>query len=76
MNNTANKIVKNPPINADSRVPSIRAWWAYVIVAPLDNNKIVLSNGMAKGFNGSIPLGGQDLPNSTVGDNDEWKSLY
>jgi hypothetical protein len=45
-------------------------------VAPLDNNKIVLSNGMAKGFNGSIPLGGQDLPNSTVGDNDEWKSLY
>jgi hypothetical protein len=30
-----------------------------VIKAPLDNNKNVLSNGIEKGFNGTIPNGGQ-----------------
>jgi hypothetical protein len=33
----------------------------------------VLSNGISKGFNGSIPTGGQAVPNSTVGARAEWK---
>jgi len=34
---------------------------------PLDRSKIVLSRGIAKGSKGSIPTGGQLLPNSIVG---------
>ena len=35
--------------------------------APLDNNKKVLSNGIEKGFKGTIPKGGQYPPISTLG---------
>jgi hypothetical protein len=35
----------------------------------------VFNNGIANGFNASIPLGGQCEPSSTVGASDEWKSL-
>jgi hypothetical protein len=44
-----------------------------VIVAPLDNNITVLSNGNSKGFIGSIPIGGHWAPNSTVGVSALWK---
>ena len=35
---------------------------------------MVLSNGISNGLSGSIPAGGQAVPNSTVGDSAEWKS--
>jgi ABC-type xylose transport system substrate-binding protein len=41
--------------------------------APLDNNKKVLSNGIEKGFNGTIPNGGQYPPISTEGTIELWK---
>ena len=41
--------------------------------APLDNNKKVFNNGIAKGSKGVIPNGGQDPPISTAGDKLEWK---
>ena len=41
--------------------------------APLDNNKIVLSRGIAKGSKGVIPCGGQIPPISIAGDKLEWK---
>jgi hypothetical protein len=44
-----------------------------VINAPLDNNKKVLSNGIAKGSKGVIPKGGQVPPISIAGDKLEWK---
>lgn len=59
------------PNSVPRRLPSISEWWAYVTLAPDDSSKIVLSNGISKGFNGSIPAGGQLTPNSTVGDNAE-----
>jgi len=37
-------------------------------VAPDDNNNKVLSKGIAKGFKGSIPNGGQVPPISIAGD--------
>jgi len=43
-------------------------------VAPDDNNKNVLSKGIAKGFKGVIPKGGQIPPISTAGDKLEWKN--
>lgn len=49
------------------------AWWAHVAVAPEDNKIIVFKRGIWKGLNGEIPLGGQSMPISTVGDNLEWK---
>ena len=41
--------------------------------APLDNNKKVLSNGIEKGFKGTIPNGGQYPPISTEGTIELWK---
>ena len=55
------------PNNVPRRFPSISEWCAYVTLAPDDSNRIVLSKGISNGFNGSIPCGGQDIPNSTVG---------
>jgi hypothetical protein len=39
-----------------------------VIVIPDDNNIKVFSRGIAHGFKGTIPCGGQLLPISTFGD--------
>jgi hypothetical protein len=38
---------------------------------PLDTNKNVLSKGIAKGFKGVTPKGGQTAPISTAGTKDE-----
>jgi hypothetical protein len=53
------------------RLPSIREWCAYVTLAPEESNRIVFNNGISKGFRGSIPTGGQEVPSSTVGANAE-----
>jgi len=52
---TANIIVIIIPSSVPRRLPSISEWCAYVTLAPDESNKIVLSNGISKGFNGSIP---------------------
>lgn len=44
-----------------------------MIKAPLDNNQIVFNNGIDKGSNGVIPIGGQDPPISIAGERLEWK---
>jgi hypothetical protein len=41
--------------------------------APLDTNKKVFNKGIANGFKGVIPNGGQIPPNSGVGTILEWK---
>jgi hypothetical protein len=76
VNRIANTSVIVTPSNVALRLPSIRAWCAYVTVAPDDRSRIVLSNGIANGLRASIPLGGQCEPNSTVGASEEWKSVY
>ena len=70
----ANNKVAIEPYKAPFLLPWIKEWWAYVIVAPLDNNITVLSNGNSKGFTGSIPIGGHWPPNSTVGVRALWKN--
>jgi hypothetical protein len=40
-------------------------------LTPLETSKKVLSRGIAKGFNGVTPNGGQTEPISTAGTNDE-----
>jgi hypothetical protein len=49
-------------------------WWAHVTVTPLARSTAVFSKGTEKGFNGWIPLGGQEQPNSGVGANLLWKN--
>ena len=69
----ANITVAIEPYKDPVLFPWIKEWWAYVIVAPLDNNITVLSKGNSKGFIGSIPIGGHCPPNSTVGVKALWK---
>ena len=70
---TANTTVIIIPNSVPRRLPSISEWCAYVTLAPDESNRIVLSNGISKGLSGSIPAGGHEVPNSTVGDKAEWK---
>ena len=50
------------------RLFSRRLWCAQVTVTPDANNTAVFSKGTLNGFNGVIPVGGQQHPNSGVGD--------
>jgi len=67
-------IVSNVPKIAPALFEANKAWWPQVIVAPLLSNNKVLSNGIAKGFKGWIPKGGQEFPNSIAGVNALWKN--
>ena len=58
---------------AFARFPSINLWCAQVTVTPEANNTAVFRSGIENGFNGLIPAGGQQQPNSGVGDNLLWK---
>lgn len=49
------------------RLPSIKLWWAHVIETPDAKRTEVFSSGTSKGFNGVIPVGGQQPPKSCVG---------
>ena len=71
---TANTTVAIEPYKAPLLLPWIKEWWAYVTVAPLDNNNTVFSKGNSKGLTGSIPAGGHWAPNSTVGVSALWKN--
>lgn len=57
---------------ASFRVPSIIEWWAQVTVTPEARRTAVLRRGTSNGFNGLIPLGGQEPPSSGVGARLEW----
>lgn len=49
VNRIANTNVIAVPNNVAFRSPSIKAWWAYVTVAPDESSRIVFNNGIAKG---------------------------
>jgi len=82
MYSPACKIVKYTPkatVNTNVwmvfvRFCSIRLWWAHVTVTPDANRTAVFKSGTLNGFNGVIPVGGQQQPNSGVGDRLLWKN--
>lgn len=55
------------PLIASGRFPSIRAWCAQVTETPEARSTAVFNSGTAKGFRGTIPVGGQQQPISGVG---------
>ena len=48
-------------------------WCAHVTVAPEPNKIAVFNKGTANGLTASIPIGGQEQPNSIEGEREEWK---
>jgi len=56
------------------RLFSRSLWWAQVTVTPDARSTAVFSNGTLNGLRGVIPTGGQQHPNSGVGDNLLWKN--
>ena len=56
------------------RLAAKKARCAQVILTPDDNNIKVFKNGNSKGFNTSIPFGGQTHPIETAGERLEWKN--
>lgn len=73
MKTKAKIIVKKSPNKVLYLSLAIKEWWEKVTVEPEDNNNTVFKNGTDKGFNASIPKGGQLDPNSTEGERAEWK---
>jgi hypothetical protein len=61
-------------IIACRRLAAKKARCAQVILTPDDNNIKVFKKGNSKGFNTSIPFGGQTQPIETAGDRLEWKN--
>lgn len=58
---------------ASARFPASRLWWAQVTVTPDASSTAVLRRGTWNGLRGSMPVGGQWLPSSTVGARLLWK---
>lgn len=56
------------------RFISINLWCAHVTVTPDANRTAVFSSGTLNGFNGLIPVGGQQHPSSGVGAKLLWKN--
>ena len=56
------------------RLPSISLWCAHVTVTPDANSTAVFSKGTLNGSNVVIPTGGQQHPNSGVGESLLWKN--
>jgi ABC-type xylose transport system substrate-binding protein len=69
-----NAIVIVNAIIACRRLAAKKARCAQVILTPDDNNIKVFKKGNSKGFNTSIPFGGQTQPIETAGDRLEWKN--
>ena len=53
---------------------SIILWCAQVIVIPEERRTAVFSKGTRNGFNGEMPVGGQDTPISIEGARLLWKN--
>ena len=66
-------IVKRSPWIDWVWLDSIIAWCDHVTVAPDANKIAVFRRGTWNGLNGTIPVGGQQFPISTVGESLLWK---
>jgi hypothetical protein len=66
-------IVKNNPCNVCEWLFSINPWWAHVTVTPEVNKIAVFNRGTWNGLKIRIPIGGQILPSSIVGERLLWK---
>ena len=62
-----------PPFILEINKLETTPWWAKVIAAPDDNNKIVFNKGNSNASIDIKPAGGQWAPISIVGANAEWK---
>ena len=67
-------IVSKSPWIAWVWFDSMIAWCDQVTVAPEAKRIAVFNRGIWNGLNGTIPVGGQQLPISTVGANLLWKN--
>jgi len=70
---TPNKIVIIRDWDALEKLPSIRAWCAHVTLTPEERRIIVFIKGTFQGLNASTPIGGQEQPNSILGERLLWK---
>ena len=71
---TPNKIVIIRDWDALEKIPSIRAWCAHVTLTPEDRRIIVFIKGTVQELNASTPIGGQEQPNSMLGERLLWKA--
>ena len=71
---TPNKIVIIRDWDALEKLPSIRAWCAHVTLTPEERRIIVFIKGTFQGLNASTPIGGQEQPNSILGERLLWKA--
>lgn len=73
VNQAPSRIVISSVFQASFPSPRRRAWWDQVREAPEDRSIAVLSRGTPQGWIGFIPVGGQVIPISAVGDRALWK---
>ena len=71
---TPNKIVIIRDWDALEKIPSIRAWCAHVTLTPEERRIIVFIKGAVQELNASTPIGGQEQPNSMLGERLLWKA--
>ena len=71
---TPNKIVIIRDWDALEKIPSIRAWCAHVTLTPEERRIIVFIKGTVQELNASTPIGGQEQPNSMLGERLLWKA--
>lgn len=69
----AEKIAPNKTVKLKDKMeilnsPFNNEWCLHVTDTPEDNKRIVFKSGILIGLKGRIPTGGQDCPNSTVGE--------
>lgn len=69
MNKIPNKIVIFKASNELPYFPNIIEWWLQVTEIPEEIKIVEFNNGISKGLNGRIFLGGQIAPISILGDN-------
>jgi len=68
-------IVINRLIDVWEWLFSINLWWAHVTVIPDVSKITVFNSGIWNGLKGVIPIGGQFIPSSILGDSLLWKNL-
>lgn len=59
---------------ASVALPSRSLWWDQVSDTPEDKSMAVFSKGTPQGCMGEIPVGGQVIPISAVGERALWKN--
>lgn len=74
VNQIPRRIVTSRAFHASFPLPSRKLWWDQVREAPEDRRIAVLSSGTPHGWMGVMPVGGQVIPISAVGDKALWKN--